>query len=135
MVKYKFDDYAHHPTELKRAIESVRTFYPGKELLTIFQPHLFSRTQDFMNEFAEILSLSDECWVLDIYPARELPIPGITSDVLVEKIPQAKKINPDNLEKLIAETDSDIILTVGAGDIANYIPKIRTFMSNYERNR
>ncbi len=133
--KIQIDDYAHHPTEIKRAIESVRTFYPEKTLLTIFQPHLFSRTQDFMDDFARILSKSDDCWVMDIYPARELPIPGITSEVLVDKIPKAKKINPDNLEKLIAETDSDIILTVGAGDIANYIPKIRTFMSNYESNR
>ena len=132
--KTQIDDYAHHPTEIKRAIESVRTFYPEKKLLTIFQPHLFSRTQDFMDDFAQILSESDECWVMDIYPARELPIPGVTSDVLVEKIPHALKINPEALENLIAETDADILLTVGAGDIANYIPKIRTFMSNYEIN-
>ncbi len=132
--KIQIDDYAHHPTELKRAIESVREFYPNKRLLTIFQPHLFSRTQDFMDEFAEILSYSDQCWVLDIYPARELPINGVTSEVLVGKIPEAKKINPNELENLIAKSNSDIILTVGAGDIANYISKIRTFMSNYEIN-
>lgn len=132
--KIQIDDYAHHPTEIQRAIESVNTFYPDKTVLTIFQPHLFSRTQDFMGEFADVLSKSNQCWVLDIYPARELPIPGITSEVLVDKIPQAKKINPDQLENLIAESDADIILTVGAGDIANYIPKIRTFMSNYEND-
>lgn len=132
--KIQIDDYAHHPTEIQRAIESVNTFYPEKTLLTIFQPHLFSRTQDFMNEFAEVLSKSNQCWVLDIYPARELPIPGVTSEILVDKIPQAKKINPDQLENLIAESDADVILTVGAGDIANYIPKIRTFMSNYEND-
>ena len=130
--RIQIDDYAHHPTEIKRAIESVRTFYPEKTVLTIFQPHLFSRTQDFMDDFAQVLALSDSCWVMDIYPARELPIPGVTSEILVDKIPNARKITPENLENLIAETNSDIILTVGAGDIANYIPKIRTFMSNYE---
>lgn len=133
--KIQIDDYAHHPTEIQRAIESVKTFYPNKSLLTVFQPHLFSRTQDFMKEFAEVLSKSDECWVMDIYPARELPIPGVTSEVLVEQISDAKKIDPNQLENLLSKTDADIILTVGAGDIANYIPKIRTFMSNYENDQ
>lgn len=132
--KIQIDDYAHHPTEIQRAIESVQEFYPKKTLLTIFQPHLFSRTQDFMDDFAKVLSKSDECWLLDIYPAREMPIPGVTSEILVNKIPRAVKINPNEIENLLSKTNADIILTVGAGDIANYIPKIRTFMSNYEND-
>lgn len=128
--KIQIDDYAHHPTEIKRAIDSIRSFYPNRKLLTIFQPHLFSRTQDFMDEFSDVLSTSDECLIMDIYPARELPIPGVTSEVLISKVKNASKLNQDNLEIQLRESRSEIILTVGAGDIANYISKIRTFMSS-----
>ena len=73
------DDYAHHPDELKASIRSVKALYPGRRLSVIFQPHLYSRTRDFAPQFAEALSLADEVFLLDIYPARELPIPGVTS--------------------------------------------------------
>src|SRR5690606_10330808 len=84
--KVYIDDYAHHPTELNAVIGSVKEIFPGRKILGVFQPHLFSRTRDFMDGFAESLSQFDELILLDIYPARELPIEGITSDVLLEKI-------------------------------------------------
>lgn len=119
--KIYIDDYAHHPTEINAVISSVRTFYPGKKLLVVFQPHLFSRTKDFADGFAESLSQADELVLLDIYPARELQenYPGITSEWLSEKITlDQKEVSPLNgAFGKIKEKEFDIILTIGAGNI------------------
>ena len=119
--KIYIDDYAHHPTELNAVIGSIKTFYPHKKLLVVFQPHLFSRTRDFADGFAESLDQSDELILLDIYPARELQenFEGITSEWLLEKIKLEKK-EVSTLEdafKKIKEKDFDVLLTVGAGNI------------------
>ena len=113
------DDYAHHPSELEMCIKSVKELYPGKKITGIFQPHLFSRTRDFANEFAISLSLLDALILLDIYRARELPIEGIDSDFLLKKVTITnKKVVPKkNLLAVIAELDIEVLLTLGAGDI------------------
>ena len=131
--KIYIDDYAHHPTELNAVIGSVRTFYPGKKLLVVFQPHLFSRTKDFADGFAKSLENSDELLLLDIYPARELQenFPGITSSWLSEKINHNKKevsTLSDAFNK-IKEKDFDILLTVGAGNIDTLYDPIVEWLS------
>lgn len=119
--KIYIDDYAHHPTELDAVINSIRTFYPEKKLLVVFQPHLFSRTRDFSDGFAKSLANSDELLLLDIYPARELQenFEGITSDWLLEKILSERKevVALGDAFNKIKEKDFDILLTVGAGNI------------------
>ena len=125
-VKAIIDDYAHHPDELKASITSVKALYPGKKLTVAFQPHLYSRTRDFAPEFAEALSLADEVILLDIYPAREAPIPGVTSKIIFDRItaPVKTMITKDNLTDTIKNRNFEILLTVGAGDICNYLPEI-----------
>ncbi|MDY3548631.1 UDP-N-acetylmuramate--L-alanine ligase [Riemerella anatipestifer] len=119
--KIYIDDYAHHPTELNAVIGSIRTFYPDKKLLVVFQPHLFSRTRDFADDFAKSLSQGDELMLLDIYPARELQkdFEGISSDWLLEKVTLADKEISSLSEAFgkIKNKNFDILLTVGAGDI------------------
>ncbi|WP_052911309.1 UDP-N-acetylmuramate--L-alanine ligase [Riemerella anatipestifer] len=119
--KIYIDDYAHHPTELNAVIGSIRTFYPDKKLLVVFQPHLFSRTRDFADDFAKSLSQGDELMLLDIYPARELQkdFEGISSDWLLEKVTLAGKEVSSLSEAFgkIKNKNFDILLTVGAGDI------------------
>ena len=124
--KVMIDDYAHHPGELQASIKSVRDLYPGRRLTVIFQPHLFTRTRDFAKGFSEALSLADEVILLPIYPARELPIPGVTSEMILENITSAKKIiySKENLIKSIHLSNFDVLLTAGAGDIANLLPQI-----------
>ncbi len=113
------DDYAHHPEELKACITSVRALYADKKITGIFQPHLFSRTRDFADEFAKSLELLDVLVLLDIYPARELPIEGITSEMLLGKIKNKEKYLLDKSEILnfIDEKSPEVLLTLGAGDI------------------
>lgn len=125
-VKAIIDDYAHHPDELKASISSVKALYPGRKLTVAFQPHLYSRTRDFAPEFAEALSLADEVILLDIYPAREEPIPGVTSKIIFDRItaPVKTMITKDNLTDTIKNRNFEILLTVGAGDICNYLPEI-----------
>ncbi len=121
------DDYAHHPTELSAIIGSVKKMYAGKKVLAIFQPHLYSRTRDFVDGFAESLSMADEVLLLDIYPARELPIPGVTSEIIFNKITQPNKTlctKPEVLG-LLADKHIDVLLTVGAGDIDTLVEPIR----------
>lgn len=120
------DDYAHHPDELRASIKSVKALFPAHKLSVIFQPHLYSRTRDFAPEFAEALSMADEVWLTEIYPARELPIPGVTSDIILKDI---KCNNKSICEKKflidkIKNHNFDILLTVGAGDICDYLPEI-----------
>ena len=120
------DDYAHHPGELRASITSVRDLYPDRQLTVIFQPHLYTRTRDFAPGFAAALSLADEVILLPIYPAREEPIPGVTSEMILENITSAKKIiySKENLIKSIHLSNFDVLLTAGAGDIANLLPQI-----------
>ena len=120
------DDYAHHPEELKAFISSVRAIYPNKKISGIFQPHLFSRTQDFAEEFARNLSLLDELFLMDIYPARELPIEGVSSKIIFDKVNLENKYlcNKSNLLEMLKDKDFEILLTLGAGDIDQFVPKL-----------
>lgn len=120
------DDYAHHPDELRASIASVKALYPGRHLTVAFQPHLYSRTRDFAPEFAEALSLADRVVLLDIYPAREEPIPGVTSRIILDKIKIDDKmmIAKEDLIETIKNINFDILMTVGAGDICDSLPAI-----------
>ena len=120
------DDYAHHPDELLASISSVRDLYPGRRLTVIFQPHLYTRTRDFASGFASALSLADEVVLLPIYPAREEPIPGVTSEMILSQVTSTKKsiYSKENLIKSIHLSNFDVLLTAGAGDIANLLPEI-----------
>ncbi|WP_420572067.1 UDP-N-acetylmuramate--L-alanine ligase [Kordia sp.] len=121
------DDYAHHPTEVNALHQAVREMYPAKKVTAIFQPHLFSRTKDFADEFAESLAQFDEIILLDIYPAREKPMEGITSSWLLNKIKNDQKqlITKENLINYITTVKTDVLLTVGAGDIGEEVVKIK----------
>lgn len=121
------DDYAHHPAELTACITSVKHLYPQKKITGVFQPHLFSRTRDFYNEFAASLSLLDEVILLDIYPARELPIEGVSSSELLSKISNTNKMlcSKEQLVSTILEKQPQILLTLGAGDIDQFVRPIK----------
>lgn len=124
------DDYAHHPEELKAFIGSVREMFPGRRITGIFQPHLYSRTRDFSKEFARSLSMLDELILLDIYPAREEPIPGISSEVIFRHVSNQEKvlIKAEQLLKVLQEREPDILLTMGAGDIDRLVDPLKTWM-------
>ncbi|OZV69260.1 UDP-N-acetylmuramate--L-alanine ligase [Winogradskyella aurantia] len=121
------DDYAHHPEEIAAVHGAVREMYPKKKILAIFQPHLYSRTRDFAEEFAQSLSKFDEIILLDIYPARELPIPGIDAQWLLNKIanPNKRLVQKSDLIKAIKATDAQVVLTLGAGDIGEEVKRIK----------
>lgn len=121
------DDYAHHPQELNAIIGSVRALYPGRPITGVFQPHLFTRTRDFADGFAESLDKLDIPILLNIYPARELPIPGITSDWLMEKMvnPNRKRMENADVIDYIKETKPSLLLILGAGDIDRLVPVIK----------
>lgn len=122
------DDYAHHPTEIKALISSVRLLYPTDKITAIFQPHLFSRTRDFMTDFCRELSEIDDLILLPIYPAREEPIPGITSEVLLNSISTQNKqvLTPENAIKHVTKNPTGVVLTIGAGDIDKIIQPIKS---------
>lgn len=124
------DDYAHHPEELNRCITSMRHFFPGKKITGVFQPHLFSRTRDFADGFARSLELLDEVILLEIYPARELPMPGINSQFLLDKIQSANKqlLSKEELKNRIKNDPLEILLTVGAGDIGAMVNDIKNIL-------
>jgi len=126
------DDYAHHPTEIAAVHQAVREMHPGKKVLAIFQPHLFSRTKDFVDEFAESLSQFDEIRLLDIYPARELPVEGITSGWLLGKIenPNKKLVVREDLSAEIKESSCEVIVMMGAGDIGEMVTETEKNMSH-----
>jgi UDP-N-acetylmuramate--alanine ligase len=120
------DDYAHHPEELKSSIESVRKLYSDKKLSVVFQPHLYTRTRDLADEFSEALSLADEVYLLDIYPAREEPIEGVTSQMLLDKVRVAEK-SIFSKEEFLAFTEQhtfEVLLMAGAGDLDLLIPTV-----------
>jgi UDP-N-acetylmuramate--alanine ligase len=121
------DDYAHHPTEINAVYQAVRELYPTKKVLALFQPHLFSRTKDFADDFAESLSQFDELLLLDIYPAREMPMEGITSEWLLNKVESKNKklVSKENAIEAILESDAQIIVTIGAGDIGELVGLIK----------
>ena len=121
------DDYAHHPTEINAVHQAVRELYPNQKVLAIFQPHLFSRTKDFADDFAKSLSQFDEVVLLDIYPARELPMEGITSQWLMNKMTNEdrKLVSKEDLIPTIVASDSRIIVTIGAGDLGEMVPSIK----------
>ena len=121
------DDYAHHPMEINAFIESVKSLYPHKKITAVFQPHLFTRTRDFADGFAQSLDKVDEVVLMDIYPARELPIEGVTSQIIMEKMDNHKVqvVADDNLVNTIKRTESDVFLTVGAGDIDRFVQPIK----------
>ena len=125
--KVYIDDYAHHPTEINAVHQAVRELYPGQKVLAIFQPHLFSRTRDFADDFAKSLSAFDELILLDIYPARELPMEGISSQWLMGKMTNNSKklITKNDLIPSILASDASIIVTIGAGDIGELVPTIK----------
>ncbi len=131
------DDYAHHPKEIDALVSSVREFYPDKVVTGVFQPHLFSRTRDFMVEFCESLSKLDHVILMEIYPAREKPIEGVTSSKLLNEIScQSKKLlsKGSDLSSVLDLDQSQVILTIGAGDIDLEVPKLKKFIENYAFN-
>ena len=127
------DDYAHHPEEIRACLQAVRDAFPSKKLTLVFQPHLFSRTRDFMDEFAQILSQADELVLLDIYPAREKPIEGITSGTLLEKVVLAdKKLCPKTeLVSLIDSERPELLVTMGAGDIDRFVEPLEKLITTW----
>lgn len=122
------DDYAHHPDELRQSIRSVKALYPGRKLTVAFQPHLYSRTRDFARQFGEALSEADEVILLDIYPARELPIEGVSSQLIFDDIegPEKTIITKQELVGTLRGRDFEVLLTAGAGDICDYLEQITT---------
>ncbi len=124
------DDYAHHPAEIEAFLKSMKSMYPRKKLTVIFQPHLFTRTRDFAEGFSKSLSIADEVLLMDIYPARELPIAGVDSDMLLSGITSATKVRcskEDLLDKL-ADRDVEVLATVGAGDIDTFVEPINKLL-------
>lgn len=125
------DDYAHHPQEIAACIESIRYLYPGKRVVGIFQPHLYSRTRDFADQFAQVLSTLDELIMLPIYPAREKPILGVTSSMILRKIDSLSKYlcTPDQAIELVPALCPDVVVTMGAGDIDRLVPRLEEALS------
>lgn len=120
------DDYAHHPDELRQSIASVRALYPHRKLTVAFQPHLYSRTRDFADDFADALSAADEVILIDLYPAREKPIPGISSKTIFDKVKCAQKrmISKEDFVETMKMSNFEVLLTAGAGDLNLYVPRL-----------
>ena len=126
------DDYAHHPTELKAAIQAARTLFPGRRITGVFQPHLYTRTRDFVDGFAEALDGLDEIVLMDIYPARELPIEGVTSGIIYDKMKNPSKVmvTKTSLMDDLKGREFDVLLTLGAGDIDVFVEPIKSLIIN-----
>ena len=126
------DDYAHHPAELAAAIASMRDIFPGRKLTAIFQPHLYTRTRDFAAEFAEALSAVDKLILLDIYPARELPIEGVTSQIIFDRVTAPEKVllTKEELMDYLAKEPLDVLATFGAGNVDRYIQPITDMLQS-----
>ena len=124
------DDYAHHPDEIRASIQSVRALYPDKKISAIFQPHLYSRTRDFAGDFAKALSLLDELILTEIYPAREQPIPGVTSQIILDQVTCKEKelCEKKMLLEKIKERNFEVLITLGAGDIDRLLPDIKAIL-------
>jgi UDP-N-acetylmuramate--alanine ligase len=126
------DDYAHHPTEIEAFLNSVKSLYPGRHVTAVFQPHLFTRTRDFADDFSRSLSIADRLLLLDIYPARELPIEGVNSQMLLDKVSiNDKRILPkEQVLQTLSDIRIEIVVTIGAGDIDTLVEPIRALLSN-----
>ena len=131
-----FDDYAHHPTELQAAIGAARALYPDARITGVFQPHLFSRTRDFADGFAEALDLLDEPVLLEIYPARELPIPGVSATMLLDRMknPNKRLVAKGDLLNELVKNKPEVLLTLGAGDIDTLVEPIKRWLSRKPEN-
>ena len=127
------DDYAHHPEEIRSCLTAVRDSFPEKRITLVFQPHLFSRTRDFMDEFASVLAMADELILLDIYPARELPIEGITSEALLKKVNVTHKrvCKKEELIALIDREKPELLITMGAGDIDRFVEPLEKLIKTW----
>ena len=126
-------DYAHHPAEIKQSAISIRELYRDKKITAIFQPHLYTRTRDFYKEFAESLSLLDEVILVDIYPAREQPIPGVSSQLIYDNLrPGIEKMvcRKEDILDVLKDKKIEVLITLGAGDIDNYVPEIQKLLNN-----
>lgn len=126
-------DYAHHPMEIFHSAKSMREVYRDRKITAIFQPHLYTRTRDFYREFAEALSQLDEVILCDIYPARELPIEGVTSKLIYDNLsPNVEKsmLHKEDVLQLVKERDFDVLIILGAGDLDNYVPQIAEIINN-----
>jgi len=126
------DDYAHHPEEISAALSSIRNSYPGMKLTAVFQPHLYTRTRDFAPEFAQALSKADKLILLDIYPAREEPIPGVTSEIIFKDVTCPEKIllRRSELMDYLADEPVELLVTLGAGDIDRFVGDIAEMLDN-----
>jgi UDP-N-acetylmuramate--alanine ligase len=126
------DDYAHHPEELRFTIESVRKLYPERHITGIFQPHLYTRTRDFADGFAQSLSMLDALILLDIYPAREEPIEGVTSKIIFDKVTIKNKImcSKGDVIDVLKGRNINVLLTLGAGDIDTLAEPVENFFKN-----
>lgn len=125
-------DYAHHPNEISSSVKSIRELYQDKKIAAIFQPHLYTRTRDFYKEFADALSLLDKVYLCDIYPARELPIEGVTSELIYDNLrPGIEKhlIHKEDILDIVRKPDFDVLISLGAGDIENFVPQITEILS------
>lgn len=127
-------DYAHHPNEISSSVKSIRELYQDKKIAAIFQPHLYTRTRDFYREFADALSLLDKVYLCDIYPARELPIEGVTSELIYDNLrPGIEKhlIHKEDILDVVSKPDFDVLISLGAGDIEKYVPQITEILSKF----
>jgi UDP-N-acetylmuramate--alanine ligase len=129
------DDYAHHPEELKALLKSVRSLFPQRVLTVVFQPHLFTRTRDLADGFAEVLSMADQLLLLPIYPAREKPLAGVTSEMILERVKanKARVLQKDEMLLWMQDHDIDkefgeVIVMAGAGDIDALVPKVKAII-------
>jgi UDP-N-acetylmuramate--alanine ligase len=125
------DDYAHHPEELRAFLSSLKKLYPAKKITVVFQPHLFSRTRDFVEGFAEVLGMADDLLLMEIYPARELPIEGVTSSWLLEKIDLENKrvVTPEQVLEYVENEKPELVVTVGAGDIDRLVKPLKAIIA------
>ena len=126
------DDYAHHPTEISAFLSSLRSLFPGKKITGIFQPHLYTRTRDFADEFARSLEMLDQLIMMEIYPAREEAIPGVTSSMLLEKVQLKEKvlISREQLLRVVKERNPEVLVTMGAGDINQFVAPLKEWCRN-----
>ena len=126
-------DYAHHPKEIYQSAKSIRELYKDKKITAIFQPHLYTRTRDFYKDFAESLSMLDRVVLCDIYPAREKPIPGVTSELILDNLkPGVEKqlVKKEDILDFIRANSFEVLIVLGAGDLDNYVPQITEILLN-----